>query len=41
MQSYGIARDILGEMERGDYGILMTGRKGSKGKKQETDGHSM
>ena len=29
-QDQGIARDILAEFERGDYGILVTGRKGSK-----------
>ncbi|MGM0428514.1 MAG: hypothetical protein ACQEQ7_14920, partial [Thermodesulfobacteriota bacterium] len=29
-QEEGIARDILTEMERGDNGILVVGRKGSK-----------
>lgn len=29
-QNIGIARDILAEMEKGDYGILVIGRKGYK-----------
>lgn len=30
MQEIGIARDILTELESGDNGILVVGRKGSK-----------
>jgi nucleotide-binding universal stress UspA family protein len=33
-QDQGIARDILAELDRGDYGILVAGRKGSKDIKQ-------
>jgi nucleotide-binding universal stress UspA family protein len=33
-QEQGIARDILNELEAGDYGILVLGRKGSKNIKE-------
>ena len=34
VQDQGVARDILAELEKGDYGILVAGRKESSTTKQ-------